>query len=203
MTRNAEQGFTLLELLVAIGIFSVLSVMVYSTMHGAQLANEKSSEHARMLKELQKTFTYIERDIMQMTPRGVRINEEPASGHFLYVGSDRSSSDSIDLLFTRRGWDNPLDMLERGTVQAVGYRLNEEKLERLYYLYPDAVAGTEPKVRTLLEPVTEFALRFFDGREWQDGWQAEGKLPQAVEVRLETEQFGSISRQFLVAGAQQ
>lgn len=201
MRTKAEHGFTLLELLVAIGIFSVLSVMVYSTMHSAQLANERSSEHARMLKAVQKTFTYMERDIMQMAPRQVRLNEEAPNKQLLFSQTDNQHDQAVDLLFTRRGWDNPLDMLNRGTVQAVGYRLNEERFERLYYLYPDAVAGTEPRVRTLISPVSEFTLRFYDGKEWLKNWSKEGALPKAVEVSLTTDQFGRITRQFLVAGA--
>ncbi|KAL8181359.1 UNVERIFIED_CONTAM: hypothetical protein K2H54_000249 [Gekko kuhli] len=52
----------------------------------------------------------------------------------------------------------------------VGWRLKDHKLERLSYLYPDPVIGTEPRIQPMLERVTALRLYFYDKGTWKEEW---------------------------------
>ena len=61
------------------------------------------------------------------------------------------------------------------------------------------VIGTEPAVTPLLDKVKGFSLRFYSGSVWLNEWSNSQKLPKAIEVTVELEDFGAIRRLFLVA----
>jgi general secretion pathway protein J len=90
-------------------------------------------------------------------------------------------------------------LLPRSDMQSVAYRLVDETLQRLHYNFVDAVVGQEPRVRPLVTQVISLTFEFYDGKEWQKKWSGE-KLPQAIAIEIETEDYGLIRRQFLVAG---
>ena len=69
ITKNSTLGFTLLELLVAIVIFSLMSVMAYGGLFNVLTGNEVITQQEKSLKELQRTMMFFERDIRQIVPR--------------------------------------------------------------------------------------------------------------------------------------
>ena len=97
-------------------------------------------------------------------------------------------------------------MLPRSTLEFVGYRVEEERLERLSGHYLDNVIGYEPKVRVLLDDVTDFHVEFFVGdiknREinWRDEF-SQSILPKGVAIEIDTKTFGVIRREFALASA--
>ena len=70
--RKNLQGFTLLELLVALSIFSIIAVMAYSGLNTVLLARIQTDQHAIQLARLQMTFTWLKRDIEQYIGRSIR-----------------------------------------------------------------------------------------------------------------------------------
>jgi general secretion pathway protein J len=122
-------------------------------------------------------------------------------------GQDILDSEADGIAFVRAGWHNPQLMLPRSTLQAVGYRLQEGQLQRLYGNYLDNVIGFEPKVKILLAELTDFRLEFLsptenDGDEpsWKESYVGE-VLPRAVAVIINSSNFGEIRREFLLGGA--
>jgi len=105
-------------------------------------------------------------------------------------------SDDDGLSFSHGGWTNPGMILPRSEVQLVGYRLKENKLERMFYLYPDAVTGTEPQVQVLLEDVESLKVHYLDNEGiWQDSWN-QSTLPKAVKIQLTQQTLGELERIF-------
>lgn len=90
-------------------------------------------------------------------------------------------------------------MLPRSELQWVGYRLRQQKLERLSYFHVDHLSGVSPDVRVMLDGVHAFRLRFFVNGAWQARWDSTGILPQAVEVTLVMDGFAELTRLFLVS----
>ena len=96
-------------------------------------------------------------------------------------------------------------VLPRSEVQLVGYRLREKKFERVFYLYPDAVTGTEPTVQTLLDEVDELKFRYLAEPseeqqaelQWLESWD-NAKWPRAVKVTMTSAELGSIERIFML-----
>ena len=203
MTKfKIHQGFTLIEILVSIAIFTVIGIASFSVLTRIQEADNATAQHSLEIENLQRAHWTMERDFMQMTVRQVRINEQAPSTTLLTAGEEIIESDSQAIAFTRNGWSNPFGMQSRGNVQPVAYRLREGVLERLYTLYPDPAQGTEYKVRPLLEGVESLEFRFWHNNKWQKTWEQKNALPHAVEVSIKSQLNGEIRWVFLTTGAQ-
>lgn len=192
-------GFTLLEMLVAIAIFAVLAVSAYSVLSNVQTTNEVSMRHADRLANLQRTYFTLSRDLTQMAHRKVRTDGDEPVSRLLFTDLDVLDSSSGSIMFTRHGWTNPFNQFPRGDVQRVGYRVQDDQLQRVYYLYPDIVNGVEPKVQTLLTGVNKLSFEYFRGGKWQEEWTSD-RLPRGIAVILDTEEYGQLRWQFLVPG---
>ncbi|OVA36718.1 type II secretion system protein J, partial [Escherichia coli] len=157
-------------------------------------AHELSRDKVQRLAELQRGISQMERDLTQMLPRHSRGNEG-----LLLAAPHLLKSDDWGISFTRNSWLNPAGMLPRPELQWVGYRLRQQKLERLSYFHVDHPSGVSPDVRVMLDGVHAFRLRFFVNGDWQARWDSTGILPQAVEVTLVMDDFAELPRLFLVS----
>lgn len=197
--KAQQKGFTLLEVLIAIAIFSVVSLASFTIFDTVLRGDENSAARSERQNELQRAFLLIERDFTQIAKRSMRVNGEAPSKAFLHTSDDSFLADEQALAFVRNGWTNPGLLLPRSDMQNVAYRLVDETLERLHLNFVDAVVGQEPKVRPLIKDVSSLAFEYYDGKKWQKQWSGE-KLPQAIAIEIETLDYGLIRRQFIVAG---
>lgn len=198
MLNRKQQGFTLIEILLAIAIFSVLSLAAYQILQGVLRSGEISREHDQRLTELQRGMLLIERDFMQMVARQSRktgVAEEDLT--VLEIGEKVLDSESQGIEFNRLGWTNPLGLFPRSNILRVGYRVQEGKLQRLYYLYPDVASGQEAEVQTLLEGVESLSFRVWsDG--WLNTWNNSDQIPDGIEVTINSKYYGELRRVFLL-----
>ncbi len=198
-SKIKRNGFTLLEVLVAISIFSVVSLASFTIFDTVLRGDENSKIRSERQNELQRAFLLMERDFLQIAKRSMRVSGEAPSKNFLQTADDSFLADDQAIAFVRNGWTNPGLLLPRSDMQNVAYRLVDEKLERLHFNFVDAVVGEEPKVRPLITQVTSLAFEYYDGTKWQKKWSG-NTLPLAIAIEIETEDYGLIRRQFLVAG---
>ena len=194
-----SQGFTLLEVLIAIAIFSVISMASFSIFETVLNSDTVTKERTERINELQRGFLIIERDVLQIARRSVRFYGEAPQSDFLHTDIESYSGSEQAIAFVRHGWTNPGLLLPRSDMQSVAYQLNENTVERMHFNFVDAVLGEEPKVRPLISKVESLTFEFYDGKKWQKTLQ-EGTLPQAIAIEIDTTDFGIIRRQFLVAG---
>jgi general secretion pathway protein J len=199
-TRPRTTGFTLLEVLLALVIFAILSLSAYAVLQGVIRNDEVSRAKITRLAELQRAFSALSRDFTQVTPRPTRIDGEASTTLFQAERFQLESEDG-SALFVRAGWFNPGGELRRSELQKVGYRLRKETLERLTYLYPDSVTGTQPTATPLLSHVSAFSLRFYKNGEWLTEWTTPAVLPAAVEITITLDDYGAIRRVFLITEA--
>jgi general secretion pathway protein J len=197
-------GFTLIEILVAMAIFTIIGLASTGVLNSVINSDQLSSERFEKLEELQRAMLTIERDILQIVPRKVRINSEPVSA-VVSGGEDVFDSDADGLGFVRSGWHNPQMLLPRSTLQAVGYRIQEEQLQRLYGNYVDNVIGYEPKVKILLSDIEDFRVSFLteaeqleEPDEWKETYSS-ATLPIAISITIVSKTFGEIRREFILA----
>jgi general secretion pathway protein J len=193
------QGFTLLEVLIASAIFSVISLASFSIFETVLNSDTVTKARTDRVNELQRGFLIIERDMLQIARRSVRLNGEAPQEGFLHTDNESFSTGEKGVAFVRHGWTNPGLLLPRGDVQSVAYQLNDNVLERLHFNFVDAVLGEDPKVRSLISQVEHLDFEFYDGKKWQKTLQ-ENTLPIAIAIELDTTDYGVIRRQFLVAG---
>lgn len=199
MSQSKTKGFTLIEVLIAVAIFALISMASVGILQTVINSGDVSKNKTERINELQRAFLLIERDVLQIARRSVRFNGEAPLTSFIYVGENEFSDAEQGLAFVRHGWTNPGLLLPRSDMQLVAYQLNEKKLERVHFNFVDSVVGEEPKVRTLISNVESLDIEFFDGKKWQESIP-QGLLPMAIAIEIDTLDFGVIRRQFLVAG---
>jgi len=198
MRSSRYHGFTLLELLVALSVFSLVSVMAYAGLRTVLQSEQQTEQRATRIQQLQSAVLMLERDLAQFVDRPIRDeygDEQPALRTADY-GASR-------LEFTHAGWRNPTASA-RSTLQRVAYGVEEEQLLRLSWPVLDRAQDSTPYRAVLLDKVREFNLRYMDdAHEWQLQWPPAGlaagdpvPLPLALEVTLVLEDLGEIRRVF-------
>lgn len=189
-----QRGFTLLELLVALAIFSVMAAMAYSGLNGLIRNRENLSAVSDRLHDLQLTMDTLRRDLTWIVSRPVRDelgDARPAVAAF---------PGRFDLELTRGGWPNPLQQA-RSHLQRVMYRFENDELVRYGSLVLDGGARSEARRVVLLSGLDAFSVRVMDAAgEWHTGWPVDAGtvMPRALRVEIELEDWGVISRIFPV-----
>ncbi|MDE1239304.1 type II secretion system minor pseudopilin GspJ [Vibrio aestuarianus] len=199
-SNKKRQGFTLIEVLVAIAIFASLSVGAYQVLNQVQRSNEISQQRSQRLNALQRAMVLMDGDFRQMATRQFRTNGEEPNKQILQWKEYLLDSDQKGVLFARLGWHNPQQQFPRGEVTKVGYRIKEGVLERVWWRYPDTPAGQDGIITPLLSDVESMSLRFYSNDNWSEDWQESLKIPQAVAVKLVLKDYGEIERIYLTSG---
>ena len=195
MIVRRSSGFTLIEVLVAMAIFGVLSMLAYMTL-GQTLANaEMLTERIDRLQAVQRTIRFLSADLLQAAPRPVRLELGDSMGPAVST----SLGGEFALELTHGGWGNPAG-LPRGTLQRSAYRLEDDELVRYHWNVLDRTFANEPVANILLDNVESLQFRYMgaDG-EWSDVWplvaQADIRArPRAVEIVLTLADEGEIRR---------
>lgn len=195
-----QRGFTLLEVMVALGILAFVVLATHQILDSTTKAKEASDEKIAELNGLQTTFRLMDQDFSQMTKRLVRNEAGDVQERYLLAGRYTLDSQYDGIGFVRDGWINPINLLPRSELQAVGYRVIDDNLERIYRVYVDQLDNLEPRVQVILHDVEELKFAFLDDKnEWQKQWQIKA-LPKAVAVTIQQIEAEPIRRVFLVPG---
>lgn len=201
--KAPSHGFTLLELLVALAVFSIIATAAYSGLRNVLYTRAAVEEQNRRLAAVQLAVYRLEQDIEQTVPRGIR--DEYGESHGALLGGPLAAD---PLTLTRAGWDNPLGQ-PRATLQRLAYRLRDGRLWRLHWPVLDRGGPIEPRETLLLDRVRDFKVRFLEQDDWRDDWPPPSlneetrkldpdRLPRAVEIRLTLEDWGEITRLLLL-----
>ena len=181
-------GFTLLELLVVIAVFSIMSAAAYSSLQSSLKAEENFDASMEDLEAVQMCLTLFQRDIMQLSPRPIRDalgDNEPAI--VLLNGQE---------LFLTRGGNLSSLRLDQSELVRVGWFLRDEQLIRSHWRRLDSTQGDRPLSAPLLGNVTRLQIRVLDQNNvWHSDWPlgASGRI-RAMEITLEVAEWGEIRR---------
>ena len=201
------KGFTLLELLVALFITAVVFALGYGAINQAVSNRAGLEKNQDRLIAVQGAMRTMVQDFTQLTPRPVR--EPLGEGYGAAIVADARSAALVT--FTRSGWANPAGV-QRAALQRVRYVLQDQQLRREYWTQLDALLEPKPRSRVLLDGVKSVTLRFMDeGRNWREQWPPATLTtaptprdlrwrPIAVEVTLELEDWGKLTRLIEVVG---
>ena len=201
--RRQQRGFTLIELLVASAVFAIIGGAAYAGWYQIQQTRETVELHSDRLAELQRAFFWLGEDMEQLVLRPI-VDEVGGTSPSL-----RYSEQGVSLLeFTRNGWSNPAEEVTpaRSHLQRVAYFMEDGKLYRRYWYHLDRFVEGEPNERRLVSNVAGIRFRFLDGTEWTEQWPPANAdpetdlLPSAVELTLDLDDMGEITRLFVVPG---
>lgn len=178
---NRQEGFTLLELVIAMAIFALLGLACWRLFDGVVRVERSTAVHERELRSLQRALAVIERDILQVNAQPIVLKQTL-------------------LQLQRSNWRNPLDQ-PRSELQNVSYRLDKGTLWR------ETSSAEQPLLQRqkLLTEVSALSWRLFDSKTgWRNDWPANqakpAPRPKALEITLSTGRFEQIRRVLLLPG---
>lgn len=197
MRLDHHKGFTLLEILIALFIFTILSIMMAGglrTVINAQSGAERSAER---LRQMQIVLVRMSRDIEQVVNRPVKTrNGQDASAFF---GTPEGFA------FTHGGIAGQAQ--QRQVLQRAQYIWGHQQLWRMVWDVLDQAANSpKPNQRLIMDHVTNARFEYLDAKNiFHKNWPVQGManqpLPRAVRVSLTIANWGTI-RQIYVIPAQ-
>jgi len=190
MRRHARpagpQGFTLLELLVALTLMALLSVLLFGGLHFGVRAWEAGGKHIEQASRVETVQNLLRRQVSQAR----RLPQAADAGSVApFVGQ----ADSLVFIA-------PLPV-HRGIGGSYLFRLTHREtngrsdLALAWHLYrPELLTGglAEPdEEATLLEDIAGIELAYYGAvdeeqpMQWWDAWDGASGMPQLVRLRVE------------------
>jgi len=192
-----QSAFTLIEVLVALAIFGIMSALAYLTLAQTLNNSEMLAERMDRLQAIQRTMTTLSTELLQAAPRPVRADlgqSEPA------LRSSFAGNFALEL--THNGWPNSAGV-PRSTEQRTAYRIEDNELVRYHWNVLDRTVNNVPVATVLLDDLDSLTFRFLQfNDEWVDQWppiSADAAsnthvLPRAVEITLVLPDEGELTR---------
>jgi general secretion pathway protein J len=219
-----EQGFTLIEVVIAISIFAMLGFASYKVVHGLSLARDSITKNSEDLRWFVRAMNVVNRDLTQLTPRKI-IDESGKT-----IAAFDTHGDYL-VEFTRVGVPNPL-MVKRAKVARVAYRFSQEldseelkQIEKnelvlkavgdgkqgylLRYVWPVLDRGNKdaPQMQVVLAGVNNLEFEYLEDKDkWNDEWPPTNDtggssvtdLPYAIKLKINTKKYGLLERFFQI-----
>ena len=179
--RSFQAGFTLIEMLVALAIFALISVagvMLLRSSSDTQIAVKKRLEQMALSHRLSNS---LEGDLAQAIVRSIRDQ----SGQPLpsFTQGDAGVPGTL-FGFVRAGWSN-FDAAPRAGLQRVAYVLEDKALKRLSWPMLDGASPADAAI--LLDNVESAQVEYRDDKgQWRSDWTATDAdaLPRALSLRV-------------------
>ena len=174
------RGFTLIEVLTALLILSLLALMSYRGLGAVLDAREHVRQETDKWRRVAAFFARFERDVQLAAPRPVRT----AAGIAPPWQGQAIAAPEAQLEFSRFASSEGVD-----TARRIGYRLNE-KQEIELWLWPglDIAPDTKPARYPVLAGVKTFELLYMNSAlAWVNTWPnspSDQPIPRAVRLRI-------------------
>ncbi|MEL6790304.1 MAG: type II secretion system minor pseudopilin GspJ [Pseudomonadota bacterium] len=216
-------GFTLVEVLISLLIFSLIATSTIYTLRIGVTAREQLAQSDARLREFQALRLLLKDDLAQLLPRGTRDEfGNPLSRGF--QGGQTANARNFDadntvlLRFVRHGWTNPDYADPRPSIQRVEYVNQNGTLIRRVYPFPDEAADQPAQQRIMLSDLADVSAAFlvsFDRGEaqWTDRWPVDEDLnnpqaeitapPTAISLRFTHERYGALAQDFWIKAGEE
>ncbi len=206
-------GFTLLEVLISLAIFALMSVGAFHILQNSIASHRHSGQRMEQFDSLSRMLESIESDLRQSIDRPIRDRDGDTLAAFI---------GQLELLeFTHGGWNNRPGALANNrqpahsTLRRSGYRQTLKSTEeggyitllsRRQWVVLDR-ARDSSALTTLEIPIRRIRFNYLShNRTWHNKWPAtinspetDQSLPLAVKLDLETTEFGLVTRLFYVS----
>ncbi len=162
MTRccSKEAGFTLVEMLIALFIFSLISAGTMTALTGALSAKAQVKMRLAGISEIEVMRALIKADMQHMILRQNRDSFGAAEPYILSGGYDENL-----ITFTRTGRVNPGGLQARSELQRVSYIFDGSRVIRRALPNENPAQAGNPSNRILMDGVLDFQIEFIKGNE--------------------------------------
>ncbi|MDM1247484.1 type II secretion system minor pseudopilin GspJ [Acinetobacter sp. R933-2] len=178
--KKTNLGFTLVELLVAIAIFAVLSALGWKIFDYLVKVKDRNAMHEENLGQLQEAYQQVQRDTLQIIPVTASFGQQilPAI-----------SLENQKISFSKTGMTDPLKQ-GISTYERVEYVYNaqDKKLYRLKYANLNLPNSAQPVSSVLLNDVDQYQVTLLNPNElerWPDeNTFNERQLPRGIKIKV-------------------
>jgi general secretion pathway protein J len=193
-----EGGFTLLEILVALAIFALASVIAYSGLDSVASTKSALDKEIRFWRELGLVFDRMEADFLQSVPHPLRDTQEvllsPLRGGTIGSGSGENDGFFIDLI---RQDENRAQVRVRYFCEGGRLILRVSAVSLFGAAEWNDTLGTIDTL--LLQTVERCEMAFLSAANaWMGEWPGDQALarPRAIRIRLALVGYGPFERVF-------
>ena len=178
--QGSEEGFTLVEVLLAVSLIAMMATLVF----GSLFMTTSAIEAARA----KSTDEQIVRRTLSLMIDELAVSESRATGPWMGINDQRDGQPADSVAFLTmgqfRGADSAKDTeLVRIVYTREGDRLLRFSRRNLYSLTDESIEKIE-----LATKVKGFNVRYYDGKSqlWLDEWDSRGKpgAPKAILIEL-------------------
>jgi len=149
---NKESGFTLVEVLISLFIFSLISVGTMTALTQSLRGKDRLAASMEEINQLNAARAIIRSDMAALT---LRISRDELGGINPYV----LTTDGEALLsFTRRGKQNPSGIEKRGDLERVEYHFENDAFIRRSYAHENPAQEATSFDRVLIDNLQDTKL---------------------------------------------
>ncbi len=197
-----SQGFTLIEILIALTIFAVLATITSSSLYYAFNTQKLVNIQSERLTEIQLALSIIQQDLSQVVDRPVRGNDMRLFPALI------GRSDYLE--FTRNGVVNPNSIEKRSALKRVALVCNQHSLVHRTWQTLDSIDRNSSQDKVLIDNLSVCQFNYLNQNlqslpEWREQAvnqnQQPEPLPKAIQLNLKLKDWGEINLLYSIPGA--
>lgn len=178
--QGSENGFTLIEILLAVSLIAMMATLVFGSLYVTTSAMDAARARSSDEQIVRRTLSLMIDELA--------VSESRATGPWMGINDQRDGQPADSVAFLTmgqfRGADSAKDTeLVRIVYTREGDRLLRFSRRNLYSLTDESIEKVE-----LATKVKGFNVRYYDGKSqlWLDEWDSRGKpgAPKAVLLEL-------------------
>ncbi len=163
--NDNQNGFTLLEIMVALFIFAMVTTLSLIGLKNVIDAQQIIERHVAQLHEMELSQLILQRDFDQIIDRPI-IDQNNQIQPSVYGNNNY-------IEFTRAGYINPMAISDRSELQRVAYFVQNNQLIRRSWAELDRTQNTPVVDKVMMNNVINIKLRYLNYKgEFIDQWPA-------------------------------
>jgi len=197
--RSGNRGFTLVEMVVSIAIFAIISVAIYATIARFMEMNVELKQRTDQMSRLNVLFMLLERDIHNYIDRPVR----GAYGGALPAYQSYAESKDQTLLFEMTIATPSYQQTDSASLSRVGWLFRDNSIVRQSWDVLDRAQDSEPHEELLLDGVEDIVVKYYINKDKKyiiDNQWTSGSAPPGIVITLTLANGPSYRRVFDFAG---
>lgn len=178
MGKLSNKGFTLLELMISMTIFSIIVLIIFGAMRLGYRSIEKAEKTTEFLERMRTTLNIIDSQFQSQIPL---TYEENGEKKLYFVGQ----KESVEFSSNYSVWSG-----QRGYVKVM-YNVEQDANGRLaLYVTENTISVDNSRKTMLLQGIEEISFKYFfkdplkEGGEWRDEWTETLSLPDKVAINI-------------------